>query len=248
MNKHILYSILFFLLIINFKTVLSEENNSSFNIGSDLVSRYVFRGVDYGNSPSIQPFISYRINGFEVGYWGAFSISDFYKEIDFYLKYSVFGFTFVLSDYFVPSVTGVPTSKDTRYFVFDNKTTAHTFEFSLEYQLPQEFPLKLYGAVYFFGNDKYFGFDKDKDEKGENYYSSYFEIGYPLTVSENKLDIFLGLTPKAGAFGNSFGVVNLGVTGSKKIKLSNEFELPVKSSLIFNPQESIVHFVFGLSI
>ncbi len=234
--------------IISFCSAFSEENTSKLSVGADLVSRYVFRGVDYGNSPSIKPFISYKISGFEIGYWGAISMTNYYKEVDLYLKYSIAGFTISISDYYVPSVTGEPASKDTRYFVFDNKKTAHTLEAGLEYQFPESFPLKIFGAVYFFGNDKYFGYDIKKDEIGENYYSSYFELGYPLNIAENKLDFFLGLTPSAGAFGNSFGVVNLGITGTKKIKLSSEFELPVKSSLIFNPQESIVHFVFGINL
>ncbi|HPI21165.1 MAG TPA: hypothetical protein PKY56_12430 [Candidatus Kapabacteria bacterium] len=234
--------------IISFCSSFSEESSSKLSVGADLVSRYVFRGVDYGNSPSIQPYISFNYSGFEIGYWGAISMSNYYKEVDLYLKYSIAGFTVSLSDYYVPSVTGEPASKDTRYFVFDNKMTAHTIEAGLEYQFPESFPLKVFGAVYFFGNDKYWGYNQEKDEIGENYYSSYFEIGYPLNISDIKLDFFLGLTPKAGAFGNSFGVVNLGITSKKNIKLSSEFELPLKSSLIFNPQESIVHFVFGVNL
>ncbi len=245
-----LFTLVITLILANCIVTNAEENSStSLNVGADVMSRYIFRGVDYGNSASIQPTISLTTGSFEVGYWGAIATNSSYQEIDLYAKYSFGNLSVILTDYFVPSfVEGTPASDDTRYFVYDDKTTAHTLEGALAYNFGESFPLKVMAAVFFYGNDKRWGYDAEKDSNEETYYSTYIELGYGFTVGGNNLDIFLGLTPAAGAFGNDFGVVNLGVTGSKKLKITNEYELPVKSSVIYNPQLSAVNFVFGITL
>lgn len=221
----------------------------SLNIGADIMSRYIFRGVDYGNSPSIQPTLSLKAGGFEIGYWGAISVNSFYQESDLYLKYTLSNFSIGLTDYYIPSIVdAVPASPDTRYFCFDDKKTSHTLEATLSYQGPEKFPFWVSANIFFYGNDKRWGYDEKKDIDEETYYSSYFEIGYTFNIEANKLNVWCGLTPSEGAFGNTFGVVNLGFSGTKNIKISNEFELPVKAAVIYNPQQSIVNYVFGFSL
>ena len=43
----------------------------SVDLGADIMSRYVWRGTDFGNSAAIQPGLSYSKEGFTVGAWGA---------------------------------------------------------------------------------------------------------------------------------------------------------------------------------
>lgn len=58
----------------------------------------------------------------------------------------------------------------------------------------------------------------------------------------------MGITPMAGAYGIKGGLVNCGVTGYRTIKITDKFELPVKASLISNPQASKLFFVFGVTL
>jgi len=44
-------------------------------IGADLVSRYVWRGTDFGNSAAIQPSISYTSGSVEIGAWSSWSLT-----------------------------------------------------------------------------------------------------------------------------------------------------------------------------
>jgi hypothetical protein len=218
------------------------------NIGADIMSRYIWRGCDYGNSPSIQPTLSLSKGNFELGCWSAVATNSFYKEVDLYAKYTLKKVSLLVTDYYVPSVNGTPASPDNRYFIYDDKTTAHSFEGSLLFKGSDKFPLWLLGGVYFYGNDKRWGCHLKKDTTNETYYSSYFEAGYTFTIQENSADLFLGFTPAAGAYGNTLGIVNVGVTGYRKIKISKEFELPLKASLIFNPQASNVFFALGITL
>jgi hypothetical protein len=63
----------------------------------------------------------------------------------------------------------------------------------------------------------------------------------------------MGMTPSDGLYGdgyggvNGFGVVNLGVTGYKSIKLSEKYETVLRSSLIFNPQQDKAYLIFGIT-
>lgn len=229
-------------------TTIFAQSGTTLNVGADLMSRYIFRGVDYGNSPSIQPTVSIQTGGLEVGYWGAIATNSFFQEIDLYAKYSIGNFAIIFTDYYIPSITGTPASSDIRFFTFDDKTTAHTFEAALQYTISEDIPLKLYASTFFYGNDKRWGFDAEKDSKEDTYFSTYIEASYSLTIGGSNFDIFLGMTPAAGAFGNDLGVVNLGCTAYKTIKFSSDFEMPVKGSVIFNPQASVIHYIFGFSL
>ena len=42
------------------------ESSSPVDIGADLMSRYVWRGTDYGSSPSIQPYIELGLGGISI--------------------------------------------------------------------------------------------------------------------------------------------------------------------------------------
>jgi hypothetical protein len=226
----------------------TKESSIKLNVGADVMSRYIWRGTDYGHSPSIQPSLSLAVSGFEIGGWGAIATNSYFQEIDLYAKYTLKNFSLILTDYYIPSVTGIPSSPDTRYFNYDDEETAHSLEGSLLYKGGEKLPLWLLGGVFFYGNDKRWGYDAVKDTTNETYYSTYIEAGYTLAIKDNNVDLFVGFTPAAGAYGNTMGIVNMGITGYRKIKITDYFDLPVKASLIFNPQASGVYFAFGFTL
>jgi hypothetical protein len=229
-------------------TIAKPESKVKLNVGADIMSRYIWRGTDYGHSPSIQPTLSLTVGGFEIGGWGAIATNSFYQEIDAYAKYTLRNFSLIVTDYYIPSVTGVSASPDSSYFNYADEETAHSLEGSLLYKGGEKLPLWLQGSVFFYGNDKRWGYEAAKDTTNQTYFSTYIEAGYTLAIKETSADFFIGFTPWAGAYGNTLGVVNLGVTGYRKIKITENFALPVKASLIFNPQSSNVYFAFGITL
>ena len=81
-------------------------------IGADVVSRYVWRGADYGNAAAIQPSIETSVGPVTIGAWGSWSISPgpadaSGNECDLYASTTVGTVGFTLTDYFFPSYTGV---------------------------------------------------------------------------------------------------------------------------------------------
>lgn len=224
---------------------LTAQEKGKLNVGTDLFSRYIWRGVDYGSAPSIQPSLAYKKGGFEIGSWGAYSIKGNYSETDLYAKYTLKDFSLTATDYFIHSELS---PNNTKYFDYSSNNTSHIIEATLQYKSSGKIPFSILAGTFVYGADKNWGYDAAKDTIGDNYYSTYVELGYTLTCNNNNYDIFLGLTPQAGAYGNTFGVINAGISGYKTIKVSDSFEIPVKASVIANPQAQNLFFVIGITL
>ncbi len=229
-------------------------NPVQFNVGADLVSRYIWRGKDYGNSPAIQPNVSFSYAGLRIGVWGSYGVlynetSGNYAEFDPNISYTLKWFTIGVTDYFYPN--GFSPNNDLkfdRYFIYANDKTGHIFEASLTFTGPENVPLQVYAGTMFYGADK----GKADGEYGKgtsNNYSTYFEISYPFTIRGIGVKPFIGGIPYGSAiYGPTGGVVNAGLTISKSLKISREYELPVFGSIISNPQAQSVFMVFGVSL
>jgi hypothetical protein len=232
-----------------------------FNLGADLVSRYIWRGKDYGNSPSIQPNVSLSVAGFKIGAWGCYGFVPFsakindttiedrgnYAEMDFYLSYTLKNFTLMVYDYFFPNPLSAYAGNN--YFHFKNATTGHTVEVSLSYAGPERFPLQVYAGTFVWGADK------GKDSTGvfgrgsKNNFSTYLEAAWQFNIKGFGIKPFVGGIPiGSGWYGDTAGIVNAGLTVSKTIRITHDFGLPVYTSLITNPQTESFFFVFGLTL
>jgi hypothetical protein len=223
-----------------FEASSQEEEKSTINSGVDLFNRYVWRGLDFGSAPSIQPVLEYaHKSGLTVGCWGAFSTTGTYNEVDLYVGYAFKGFSLTITDYFFP-VSGIPAVKPEKYFNYKNETTGHLYEGSIGWDGPENFPVSLLVGTFFYG--------ADKNTDGNQNLSTYFELGYTLETKAGNLEPFIGFTPAEGLYGNTLGVVNLGISSSRSIKINDRFELPVTTSLILNPQISNIYFLFGITL
>jgi hypothetical protein len=239
--KKLIYSAV---LMLNFfeSTAYSQNQDSvksTINIGVNLMSRYVWRGLDFGASPSIQPYIEYaNKSGFTIGSWGAVSTRGNYSEVDLYAKYTLKGFSLIGTDYFFPT-DGIPTSTSLEFYKYKKGQTGHLIEGSLQYKGGDNFPISLLVGTILHG--------ADLDVNGKQHFSTYAKLGYTVKCCGNKFDTFIGMTPTQGLYGSSFGVVNLGLAAYKAIKISDKFDLPLKASLITNPQTSNIFLVVGIT-
>ena len=241
-----------------------EERNgnaATFSAGADLVSRYIWRGADYGNSPAIQPAVAFSVAGFKAGFWGSYGLGQYsmqvndttianmghYAEFDMYFSYTLKGFTLMAYDYFLPNPLNP--NQGNRYFDFKNKTTGHTLEICLSWAGPEKFPLQLYAGTLVYGADK------GKDSTGmygtgnDNNFSTYFEAAWQFDVKGLEVKPFIGGIPFGSSwYGPSGGIINAGVTVTKSIQISKEYSLPVFGSVVTNPQAQSVFLVFGVSL
>ena len=70
----------------------SASHAQSVHVGADFVSRYVWRGSDFGESFSVQPALTLGHSGLKVGAWGSYSLSSdaaMSNELDLWASYTV---------------------------------------------------------------------------------------------------------------------------------------------------------------
>ena len=163
MKKFLLLSILVVVSVVSAlaqeETALEEskeahEGKVYLNVGADLVSRYIWRGQNFGKSAAIQPTASISVFGFTLGAWGSYafsrhslqiddstSITYNYSELDLFLSYRYKYFTLMLFDYYAPGP--IDTLPGNNYFNWKNKDTFHTLEASLILTDRKSFPFSL---------------------------------------------------------------------------------------------------------
>jgi uncharacterized protein (TIGR02001 family) len=203
------------------------------NVSADLVSRYVFRGIDYGNAPAVQPAIEFTSGRFSIGAWGSYALSntasstESFQEADIYASYNFdFGLSVGVTDYYYP---GSP------WLEVDDNVSSHALELNLGYELKQW----SFAANY--------GLNNSASGAGLEDGVMYFELGY----SNKGLSAFIG-----GGDGwhvnssekSDFQVVNIGIGATKDIKLSDQFALPVFGQVILNPNSEQFMIVMGFSL
>ena len=93
-------------------------------IGADVVSRYVWRGTDYGNAAAVQPGIETAVGPVTLGAWGSWSISPgpadaSGNECDLYASTTVGPVGLTLTDYFFPAYAGTDSLLNVDIHVFE---------------------------------------------------------------------------------------------------------------------------------
>lgn len=216
-----------------------ERSRFSFDLGADLVSRYIWRGMPLSLNSNIQPFVSVSHSNFSFGAWGSYSFSSGYSETDLFLTYDIGSFTFGIYDYFNEDESDLSFNDYGNFRNNDTIDTPHTLEGSLTFNGTDDFPFSLTVATFFYG--------ADKDENNKNFYSTYLEAAYTLSLDESEIRFFLGGTPGKGYYSEKAAIVNTGVTVSHNLKISDSFSLPVYTSLVVNPDADDVFLVLGLT-
>lgn len=237
----------------------AQTDESPFSLGVDITNRYVWRGLNLGgNAPSIQPSLAFSFgnekHALSIGTWGAYSMggTQMFQEADLFLTYSYSEIVSVtLTDYFFPDDMGT----SPKYFDYGKNTTGHLYEATLGLNGPERFPISLVFAMNFFGADA--RKINDDGSAGDIFMSKYIELGYAHSVKGVDVNYFIGAAldnpdedrGEIGFYGNqSMGLINLGVSASKSIEVTEKFSIPISTSLIFNPDSERIFLVLGISL
>jgi hypothetical protein len=159
--------------------------NGEVTIGADVVSRYVWRGSDYGNAAAVQPSIETTIGPVALGAWGSWSISPgpadaSGNECDLYASTTVGPVGLTLTDYFFPTYAGTDSLLN---------LDIHVFELSADADVG---PVSILAAANVSGDD-------------DN--STYLELSYGA--------FSLGLGNGAYSTDGEFAPVSIGISASR---------------------------------
>lgn len=226
---------------------LSADAQPTVGLGADLVSRYVWRGYDFGESFSAQPSLSVAAGGLEVGAWGSYAISGgSANELDLYASYTSGLFTVGVTDYYFPSAPpdlGITSGAD--YFNLDSDGNgAHYLEPFVSISGGDALPLSFTIATLAYNDPTV---------------STYFEAAYALEVGGTSLGLAVGsvvaLDPVDGVPGSAFygtsnnvAVTNVALSAGRDIQITPAFSLPVFGAYVVNPETERAFLLFGVSL
>jgi hypothetical protein len=201
-----------------YSVAFAEEKKGSVNAGADIVSSYLWRGTKFGNGAAFQPVLEYSRGGFSLGAWGSYGFAD--AQFSEADLYVSYGFDFGLSMGF----TGYY-FPETSFFNNSN----HAWEFNA-------------------------GFEKSIFSLSANYMLNegagsaggdmYIEAG----LATGPVNWFIGAGDGWHTPDGKFSVCNIGVSGSREIKLTDAYSLPVFTTVILNPKTEQFHIVFGITL
>lgn len=103
----------------------SAPATAEVGIGADVVSRYIFRGTDFGNAVTVQPGLTYSTDSFEIGAWSSWAIDGGgANENDIYASFSVGPVGITVTDYFFPAAAPAD------FFSYSDGDAVHILEAS----------------------------------------------------------------------------------------------------------------------
>jgi hypothetical protein len=234
-------SLLFLLLIIlaSCADTVWAESPLSVGAGATFVSRYNWRGGDYGDAAAIQPALTLTYKGFNTGFWGSYSAN--FEEIDTWASYGYqvpnsVTLTGIVTDYFFPD-------EKLDLFNYNNwddpeGAGAHTIELGAMITGPEKFPLTFSAFVNVY------------NDQGKN---KYFQLDYNARLGESTLGLTLGATSGSkknpGYYGSDdFAIINVAARVGRSIEFTDKFSLPVFGQVIVNPNAEQAFMVFGFSL
>ena len=213
---------------LTFNSSFAQEvpKKSSFDIGVDFASRYVWRGGSYSDSPAIQPYAEYSSGNFTLGLWASYETGGEVvgQEFDFYASYAIGPVSIGLTDY------AFPTDADSDgYFMMKN----HIGEANLSFDGVDSFPLTISFNMNIYNDD-------------DN--SIYTEVGIPFEIGGTELGAFIGAGDNIYTLEGDFAITNFGISASKDLKITDSFSVGATASAIFNPDSDDAYLVFLLSL
>ncbi len=220
-----------FLLLLVFMTV-KPISAQEYELNADLVSRYVWRGIELAKGASIQPAFTFSYGDFSIGTWASYALSPQAAggdEHDFWASYGMGRFSVILTDYYFPG------GANNDIFDFSNNGQgAHVLEAALGFDGGEDFPLSVLLAANVYN---------DPD------HSLYLELAWRTASGVGFTAGFANGNSAWYAVSNSGArAINIGVSYTRELKFHKDYGVPLSGQVIFNPSLKMSYFVVGLSL
>lgn len=199
----------------------AQDSTKAVSVNTDftIASKNVWRGVSYGNNaPMLQGLLALNVkDAIEIGVCGTGTINGDRKGygnwLELYTTFTIDQWSLTIDDYYFFSYDSL-----NDYFDYDQNTTQHLIEAKLKYSIDK---FSVYASYNIYAN-------KDAAK------AWYFEAEYFV---RDDLSILFGAVTGASwlNYYDAGGITTIGVAGSRDIKVTKLFSIPVKASLIANP-------------
>ncbi len=214
----------------------APATHAQIQFGADVVSRYVWRGYDFGEAASIQPSLAYTAAGTTVSTWASYPFTPdgaLADEHDFAVAHTFpmggAALTVGVQDYYFPNA-------GPSIFDFDDGGNgAHYVEPYLAYTGDAAVPITLLAAVLAYNDPTH---------------AVYLEAGYPQTVAGTQVTPSVGVVMNESAFYGTDGaaLTNVSLRAGRTLDLGAQFKLPLWVQFTLNPYEERSYLVFGARV
>jgi len=226
-------SVVLLFAIVSSTSVFAQKDSIasiSLSANADLVSRYIWRGQDYGHTPSVQPGLSATWKDFTIGAWGAYRLAgEGDDEFDLYASKTIGPVSLSVWDYWSYSKT-----YPSNFLNYNRETTSHLLEGQILLSGGDKLPFNLLGSYFFYGSDP---------SK-----SIYLELQYVQPIKNAELVFIAGYQPKGSFYAQKAVFVNVGLTLTQPLSITDSYSLDLLLSLIANPDNKSVYFTVGISL
>lgn len=211
---------------------------SPFSLDLELVSRYVWRGLEFGEGATFFPKLAYTHGDFTAYALGCTGLTGDYKEVNLALQYRLRDLTMTLANSYATTHAGL----DDQYLDLSPKTTRHSLDLRLMYE-PSKLPFWFFGSCFVYGNDKL--------SDGAQAYSSYLEVGYRKSfLPHQTFSVALGATPNKSfytRYAHTAALVNITLQYAVGLRLG-KINLPVSVAYTLNPQREKSYVYLSLTL
>ena len=202
-----------------FFTTFGTRKVEAQDFGADVASSYVWRGTQFGNGPHVQPWMSLGYGNLELGAWGSVPLTagDTGAELDLYVSYDLGPLALTVTNYTFPIAGGA---------YLDGEGL-----FEGDY-------LEVSGSGSVGPIDLTVGYFTELE-------ALYIEAGFSIGV----VDVAIGYAGEDDSnwYVSEAGLCNISVGGSKEVKITDDYSLPLFGSLVYNPEAESAFLVFGMS-
>ena len=202
-----------------FFTTFGTQKVEAQDFGADVASSYVWRGTQFGNGPHVQPWMSLGYGNLELGAWGSVPLTagDGGTELDLYVSYDLGPLALTVTNYTFPIAGGA---------YLDGEGL-----FEGDY-------LEVSGSGSVGPIDLTVGYFTELE-------ALYIEAGFSIGV----VDVAIGYAGEDDSnwYVSEAGLCNISVGGSKEVKITDDYSLPLLGSLVYNPEAESAFLVFGMS-
>ena len=206
-----------------FFTTFGIQKVEAQDFGADVASSYVWRGTQFGNGPHVQPWMSLGYGNLELGAWGSVPLTagDGGTELDLYVSYDLGPLALTVTNYTFPN-----TSPASGGAYVDGEGL-----FEGDY-------LEVSGSGSVGPIDLTVGYFTELE-------ALYIEAGFSIGV----VDVAIGYAGEDDSnwYVSEAGLCNISVGGSKEVKITDDYSLPLFGSLVYNPEAESAFLVFGMS-
>ncbi len=228
------------LLITSFQPQKAVAQELTISPGVDITSRFIYRGLDLGSSPQVQPSIAFGYGDFSFVLWGSHPLAltpdgDGYKEVKFWMNYTIDAGSFIIR----PQIEN-HFNANADVFDFDEDTTAHVFQASVALAGKGDVAPDLLLGYAFWGAT---GFEP----------TLYVETGLNFSVGDTGLRAFLsGQYSEPGGFvdldyDGDFVLNGLGLRASRDLRISSDISVPMGVLFALNPKTERAFMAFSIS-